>query len=98
MDVESSDDTPENRRVKPQNLAANPTRSPGPLTLFPYQTPQGCHAASTWDDAPRAGDVVARLPRGVVDADDAAVGSGDAIAAVAAAGGDDDGGDGGDGG
>jgi len=65
------------------------------LTLFPYQNPQGCHAARrTQNDVPSkavAQDVSAAFLQSVVDADDA-VGSDVAVVdAVAAAVGDDDG-------
>lgn len=67
---------------------------PGALTLFPYQNPQGCHAARrTQNDAPSkavAQDVSAALLQSVVDAD-GAVGSDVAVVVDAAAAGDDDG-------
>lgn len=65
---------------------------PGALTLFPYQNPQGCHAARrTQNDAPsKAQDVSAVLLQSVVDVD-GAVGSDVAVdVAAAAAAGDDD--------
>jgi len=59
--------------------------TPGSLTLFPYQNPQGCHAARrTQDDGPSkavARDVLVALLRSIVGADDA-VGNG-AVAAAA---------------
>ncbi|KMQ90156.1 hypothetical protein RF55_10111 [Lasius niger] len=98
-------------RKPPQNLAqsaANPKmilHTLGSLTLFPYQNPQGCHAARRMrdDDPSKVAEVLVALLQSVVDADDADVGSdagaaaGDAddAAAAAAAVGDDDDDDGG---
>lgn len=77
------------------NLPCSRLFSSESLTLFPYQNPQGCHAARrTQDDAPSkavARDVLVALLQSIVDADDAA-GNAAAVDAVAAAA-DDDGGD-----
>lgn len=106
--AQAGDTTPE--RTADLRSSRNPLRpnndlhSRGSLTLFPYQNPQGCHAARRmWGDAPsKVADVLVALRQSVVDVDGAVVGSdadagagGGAAAVVDGDDGDDDGGDGG---